>query len=474
MTDLDLDLDEYLRYGRQMIVPDMGLSSQLALKSSSVLVVGAGGLGSPAIAYLAGAGVGSITIVDGDTVEESNLHRQIIHSIATVGDYKSESAAKYVRTLNPHVKTTALTSHISNANVFKYMTNNAEGGKKKFDVVLDCTDNPATRYLVNDAAVLLGIPLVSASALKTEGQMALLNFMNGPCYRCFFPIPPPPNSVVACSDGGILGPVVGLMGVYQALEAIKIITGVYYITPIESNTINETNSSINNTNFNNGNSNNNSTNKTNLSNSSSSSSSSKPRQEFKPTLTIFSALSFPPWRCIKMRGKKSGCIACDESSRKISIESIESGEIDYAAFCGHVDFDSLNSSERVSVSNLRDAINGERDTNEQDGSNDIIIVDVRPEIHFGICHLPNSINIPLEKLNQMNAETLQSKLFGPNMGKEGKNKLLPPIYVICRFGNDSQPGTREIKNKLNHEDVHDVIGGLNAWSREIDNSFPRY
>lgn len=427
-------MDEYLRYGRQMIVPEFGFDSQKALKSASILVIGAGGLGCPAIAYLAGAGAGSLTIVDGDTVEQSNLHRQIIHSTARIGDYKAESARKYVEKINPFVKVTTVTEHISNGNVFQIIKvgNTKEDSglskdlPKEFDVILDCSDNPATRYLVNDAAVLSSTPLVSASALKTEGQLSVLNFLGGPCYRCLFPIPPPPNSVVACGDGGILGPVVGMMGVYQALEAIKVLAGMYYLE--------------------------------NTSDDKASESNTKGSQKYQPTLTIFSALSFPPWRCVRMRGRKAGCASCDPSSPKITVQGIQSGEIDYDAFCGHVDPPRIQPEERITVN--------EYDENVLKKGVDHILLDVRPKAHFGICALPGSILLPWEDMKGLDKETLQQRVGM-------KDKVLP-IYVVCRYGNDSQLGVRDLKNKLGLEQVWDIVGGLNAWSDNIDPEFPRY
>ncbi|VVT49260.1 uncharacterized protein SAPINGB_P002183 [Magnusiomyces paraingens] len=304
---MSLDLDEYLRYGRQMIVPEFGgLNTQLDLKNASILIIGAGGLGCPAIAYLAGAGIGTLTIVDGDTVEASNLHRQVAHSTATVGEYKVVSAAKFVANLNPHVNVRTVTSHLTLDNVFDVIrtedAKTTETGPWDFDVILDCSDNPATRYLVNDAAVLAKTPVVSASALKTEGQLCLLNFQGGPCYRCLFPVPPPANSVVACGDGGILGPVVGMLGVYQALEAIKIVAKIYE--------------------------------------------GPEPKQQYTPALMLFSALSFPSWRNIRMRGAKPGCAACDPTSH-VTRKDIETR--DYVAFCGHADAPRILPEERISA-----------------------------------------------------------------------------------------------------------------------------
>lgn len=208
-----MELDEYTRYGRQMLVPEIGLSGQLAFKGARVLVVGAGGLACPCLPYLAGAGVGCIGIVDDDRVEVSNLHRQILHS--EPGQLKAESAAQFLRRLNPRVEVQTHTDRFTAANAAALV--------KRFDVVVDCSDNAPTRYLANDACVLLGKPLVSAAALRLEGQLCVLNYRGGPCYRCLFPHPPAPELTTKCADSGVLGAVVGVLGALQAAEVLKVL-----------------------------------------------------------------------------------------------------------------------------------------------------------------------------------------------------------------------------------------------------------
>ena len=178
--DDNFSLDEYKRYGRQMIVPQFGsLESQIKLKNSKVLVVGAGGLGSPALLYLSSAGIGKIGIIDPDTVDTSNLHRQVIHNTEMVGEFKCISAQNYINKLNPHVVVEVYPTALNNDNAF--------GIVLQYDLVLDCTDHPAVRYLINDVCVLLGKTIVSGSGLKSDGQLTVLNFANsGPCYRCFY------------------------------------------------------------------------------------------------------------------------------------------------------------------------------------------------------------------------------------------------------------------------------------------------
>lgn len=274
---------------------------------------------------------------------------------------------------------------------------------QNYDLILDCTDAPAVRYLINDTAVLLGKPVVSASALKTEGQLSIFNFENGPCYRCFYPIPPPSDSVLSCGDGGIVGPVVGVMGVMQATEAIKVLCDTY-------------------------------------------------KDRFKPFLLLYSAFSVEsPWKYFKMRGKSKKCRVCGPTS-DISKKDIESGTIDYAAFCGRSTPFALSSGNRIDVKEYAKL-----------SVKHHVLIDVRPREQFDICSLPGSINIPLSELRDKQYEQLES--------------FQTPIYVICRYGNDSQLAvdlikkSREEKSKL---EVFDIIGGLQQWSIQIDNSFPIY
>lgn len=261
---------EFERYGRQMIVPEMGIGGQLTLKRSKVLVVGAGGLGCPAISYLAGCGVGTLGIIDPDFVEMSNLHRQILHN--QPGVYKTDSAAAYVRKLNPNVAVRSMSLSLTPLNALEIVS--------QYDLVLDCTDSPSSRYLVNDACVLSNKPLISASALQTEGQLAVYHYgKEGPCYRCLFPTPPPPKLVGSCGENGILGPVVGIMGVHQAVEALKVIL----------------------------------------------------RAQITPSLSLFSMFSFPQWKQVKIRQRKLDCKVCGSTP---SITSLK--DYDYASFCGVV------------------------------------------------------------------------------------------------------------------------------------------
>jgi sulfur-carrier protein adenylyltransferase/sulfurtransferase len=212
LTDAQME-----RYGRQIILEEMGLEGQAKLLRSKVLIIGAGGLGSPVALYLAAAGVGTIGIVDGDKVDLSNLHRQILHPTPALGQEKTESARRTLTGLNPDVKIVPYQTVLTSANALDIIRN--------FDVVVNGSDNFPTRYLVNDACVLLGKPLVDASILKWEGQAT--TFVPGQgCYRCLFPTPPPPGMVPSCAEGGILGALCGHIGSRQALEVLKLVLGV--------------------------------------------------------------------------------------------------------------------------------------------------------------------------------------------------------------------------------------------------------
>lgn len=197
----------YLRYQWKVLLPQQiikdqyfsleWIPGQVKLKNSKILVVGAGGLGCPAALYLTAAGVGNITIVDSDEVELCNLHRQILHSQYNIGLPKVESAKILLNRLNNNVNVTPIQAHLTGSNIMELLPN--------FDIVIDGTDNVATRYLLNDACVLQNKPLVSGSALKFEGQLTVYHYKNGPCYRCLFPVPPPPETVTSCGDGGVFG-----------------------------------------------------------------------------------------------------------------------------------------------------------------------------------------------------------------------------------------------------------------------------
>ncbi|KAI9903756.1 hypothetical protein N3K66_000285 [Trichothecium roseum] len=435
-----LQAEEYERYSRQMIVPNMGLKAQQKIKRARVLVVGAGGLGCPAAAYLAGAGVGALGLVDGDAVEVSNLHRQIAHSTARVGVAKVESAVAYLRELNPLVRYEPHPAHLTTAN--------AERVVGAYDVVLDCTDHPASRYLVSDICVLLGKPLVSASAFQTSGQMLVLNAPPGeggdegsPCYRCVFPRPPPPESVVGCGEGGILGPVVGVMGVLQALEALRVIT----------------------------------------------------TGKGTKGMLLFGAAGgggdAPLFRSVRMRGRRAGCFACGGGGdgKRLSLEEFR-GSMDYARFCGvREPVRILGPGERVSAAEYQKAFVAAQGTVAAEAAATAaatvetaaaaaaaaghVLLDVREKEQFELASIPGSVNVPISSFMRLRADNDDDE------GPEWMSHLSGdgPVYLVCRVGNDSQVAARKLMDMGLGDDgrpIKDIAGGLRAWKSTVDPTFP--
>jgi adenylyltransferase/sulfurtransferase len=454
-----LTAEEYKRYGRQMIMPEIGLHGQLRLKNAKVLIVGVGGLGCPAAAYLAGAGVGTLGLMDGDTVELSNLHRQIAHSASRVGRSKVDSAYEYlyeyvadtksiiininlnsdlkvITSLNPLPIYNLHPQHLAPSTALQIFL--------QYDLVLDCTDHPTSRYLISDTCVLAGKPLVSASALRTEGQLIVLNSppapqgdpSGGPCYRCVWPKPPPADSVLSCGEGGVLGPVVGVMGVLQALESIKLLAS----PPAKKirDELDELMSEL-----------------------------TPPPPPPNPTLLIFSTFSPQPFRTIRMRRRHATCAACSSVST-ITPHSLTSGSMDYAAFCGLTrPVNVLSPDQRVAA---RDFARLPRD-----GSN--VLIDVRDEVQYQMCALRGSINVPWTGDGKSWVErAFESGAFGQDAGRGGSSDY----YVVCRFGNDSQMAANAIEESFADGGmgggirVKDIRGGFRAWREEVDPEWPDY
>uniref|UniRef100_A0A8C3W1P1 Adenylyltransferase and sulfurtransferase MOCS3 n=1 Tax=Catagonus wagneri TaxID=51154 RepID=A0A8C3W1P1_9CETA len=403
-----LSPDEILRYSRQLVLPELGVQGQLRLATASVLVVGCGGLGCPLAQYLAAAGVGRLGLVDYDVVEVSNLARQVLHGEALAGQAKVFSAAASLRRLNSAVECVPYAQALTPATALDLV--------RRYDVVADCSDNVPTRYLVNDACVLAGRPLVSASALRFEGQITVYHYGGGPCYRCVFPQPPPVETVTNCADGGVLGVVTGVLGCLQALEVLKIAAGL--------------------------------------------------GPSYSGSLLLFDALR-GLFRCIQLRRRRPDCAACGERPTVTELQ-------DYEGFCGSSATDKcrslqlLSREERVSVIDYKQIL---------DSGSPHLLLDVRPQVEVDICHLPHALHIPLKHLERRDAESL--KLLGEAIreGKQGAPEGASlPIYVICKLGNDSQKAVKMLQSLTDLESltVKDVVGGLMAWAAKVDGTFPQY
>ena len=418
-----LGAEDYRRYGRQMILPQIGLQGQLKIKEASVLIIGLGGLGCPAAAYLAGAGVGTLGLIDGDCVEISNLHRQIIHSSSRLGQYKVDSALQHLRQLNPLVYYKLYPEYLQPEDAVDLF--------ELYDLILDCTDRPSTRYVISDAAILARKPVVSASALGMEGQLLTYNDpfkvqCSAPsnfCYRCVFPKPPPPETVLSCGEGGIFGPVVGVMGVLMATAALKFLVR-------GTGNCNEP--------------------------SPDSSFGIPPTQ---PSMLLYSTISDPMFRTVRIKGKRENCPSCS-SNPSITRESLSTGSLNYGAFCG-----------AQAPANLLDPL--ERTTpadflkiKKQVPENRCLLIDVRPKTEFELANIDGSISTPIEDLKR----TKPSSNFSASNPQKDTY-----IFTICRHGNDSQLAAKLLQTQYNEcKFIGDIKGGLDAWRREVDPTFPEY
>jgi adenylyltransferase/sulfurtransferase len=323
----ELTIDEVRRYSRHLIIPDVGMTGQKRLKNAKVLVIGAGGLGSPALLYLAAAGVGTLGIAEFDEVDESNLQRQIIHGQSDVGRPKAESAAESIRETNPLVNVVVHNERLDNDNVM--------GIFEQYDLIVDGTDNFATRYMVNDAAVLLGKPYVWGSIYRFDGQVSVFWAENGPCYRCLYPEPPPPGMVPSCAEGGVLGVLCASVGAAQVTEAIKLLTGI--------------------------------------------------GDPSLGRLNIYEALDLN-WRALKVR-KDPNCAICGENPTVTEL-------IDYESFCGAITEEAADAAAgaTISVKQLSEWIKL-----KENGEKDFVLVDVREPNEYEINKIPGSVLIPKDQ-----------------------------------------------------------------------------
>ena len=320
----ELTVPEVRRYSRHLIIPDVGMDGQKRLKNARVLCVGAGGLGSPALMYLAAAGSGTLGIVEFDVVDESNLQRQIIHGQSSIGVSKAESARARIAEINPLVTVELHDTRLDSSNVMEIFA--------QYDLIVDGTDNFATRYLVNDACVLLGKPYVWGSIFRFEGQASVFWAEHGPCYRCLYPEPPPPGMVPSCAEGGVLGVLCASIGSIQVTEAIKVLTGI--------------------------------------------------GDPLVGRLMIYDGLDMN-YRSVKVR-KDPNCAVCGDNPTVTEL-------IDYEAFCGAVSAEASEAvkDSTISVRQLKDMLD-ERES----GQRDFVLIDVREPAEWDIVSIPGAELIP--------------------------------------------------------------------------------
>jgi adenylyltransferase/sulfurtransferase len=383
-----LTKDEILRYSRHLIIPEVGIEGQQKLKAAKVLLVGAGGLGAPLGLYLTAAGIGHIGIVDFDVVDVTNLQRQVIHSTRDVGRKKLDSAAEKMLAINPTLRVTKHETALTSENALDIL--------KDYDLVVDGTDNFPTRYLVNDACVLLGKPNVYGSIFRFEGQSTIFAYPGGPCYRCLYPEPPPPGLVPSCAEGGVLGILPGTIGLIQATETVKLILGI--------------------------------------------------GEPLVGRLLLYDALAMR-FRELKLR-RNPECPVCGEHRTITKL-------IDYHQFCGvpapgsaapHGET-KVNEGE-ISVIELKEKL---------DRGDNFVLIDVREPHEYKICSIPGSKLIPLGEFPRHVAE-------------------LDPaadIVIHCKSGGRSARACGVLR-QAGFQHVRNVVGGILAWSDQVDPSVPKY
>jgi len=379
---VELTREELMRYSRHLIMPEVGLEGQKRLKAASVLLIGAGGLGSPAALYLAAAGVGRLGLVDFDVVDFTNLQRQVLHSTSMVGVRKLESARQRLNDLNPAVKLELHETTLTSENALDIL--------KDYDVIVDGTDNFPTRYLVNDACVMLGKPNVYGSIFRFDGQASVFCTKGGPCYRCLFPEPPPPGMVPSCAEGGVLGILPGIVGTIQAAEAIKLILGI--------------------------------------------------GETLVGRLMLLDVLHMRI-RELAIR-RDSRCPVCGDHPTITHL-------IDYEQFCGVASAaPPLAPEQEITPLELK---------RRMDAGDSILILDVRTPEEWTICHFPQAKLIPIDDLLARIGE------LDPNQ----------EIVAYCRSGVRSARAVR-LLTEAGFKSVRNLVGGVLAWSDQVDPTVPKY
>ncbi|HKE07697.1 MAG TPA: molybdopterin-synthase adenylyltransferase MoeB [Candidatus Acidoferrum sp.] len=378
-----LSNEEILRYSRHLIMPEVGMEGQLKLKAAKVLLIGTGGLGAPLGLYLAAAGIGKLGLVDFDVVDFTNLQRQVTFGTSDVGKAKSEAARARLSNLNPDIEIEAFETKLTSENAPELL--------KDFDIIVDGTDNFPTRYLVNDACILLGKPNVYGSIFRFEGQITVFGMPDGPCYRCLYPEPPPPGLVPSCAEGGVLGVLPGIVGSIQAMETIKLILGR--------------------------------------------------GRNLTGRLLLFDALEMA-FSEVKLR-KNPNCPLCGENR---TIHKL----IDYNEFCG------VRGEEAPTPDLKVPEITPRQLKVRLERGDRLFILDVREPHEYQICNLRGHL-IPLGELPRRVHELDSSQ----------------EIVAHCRSGKRSAEAV-EFLRKAGFRKVHNLKGGILAWSDEVDSSMPKY
>jgi sulfur-carrier protein adenylyltransferase/sulfurtransferase len=378
-----LSNEEILRYSRHLIMPEVGMEGQLKLKAAKVLLIGTGGLGAPLGLYLAAAGVGKLGLVDFDVVDFTNLQRQVTFGTSDVGKAKSEAARARLSNLNPDIEIEAFETKLTSENALELF--------RDFDIIVDGTDNFPTRYLVNDASILLGKPNVYGSIFRFEGQVTVFGMPDGPCYRCLYPEPPPPGLVPSCAEGGVLGVLPGIVGSIQAMETIKLILGC--------------------------------------------------GRNLDGRLLLFDALEMA-FQEVKLR-KNPDCPLCGKHR---TIHKL----IDYYQFCGV-------RGEEAPAPDLKVPEITPRELKARlDRGDSLLILDVRESHEYQICNLHGNL-IPLGELPRRMHELDSSQ----------------EIVAHCRSGKRSAEAVNFLR-KAGFRKIHNLRGGILAWSDEVDSSVPKY
>jgi adenylyltransferase and sulfurtransferase len=439
-----LTKDDVERYSRQMLCEELGPLGTRRLRDATVLVVGAGGLGSTVCLYLAAAGVGKLQIMDFDVVERSNLHRQIIHTDQRTGDFKADSARRSCLALNPNIQVEAIKHRLD--------AFNAEAFISRCDVVVDASDNVASRYLINDAAVLCGKPLVSGSAMRWEGQLTVYDRgATTPCYRCLFPTPPPANIVGSCNDTGVVGPVPGMIGCLQALETVKLIAQC--------------------------------------------------GEPLRGRMLLWNGLT-AMFKVIKLRPRQATCAACSSppheaagdarsATDRVRSNLWEQPRPEYSMVpCFAPSFD-LPPSNCVAPSEI---------LRLKSDAQKCVLIDVRDSLQHAMCSIEGSVSLPLKSLTSCATPlerlgVLRRAVTGAKRDREGNdviNAAAPnEVVVVCRRGIASTTAVQLLLEaqvaaagvgsdvaydgkELSAVPIKNVVGGLNRYASQYDPGFPEY